>query len=313
MLSAVLNGFIKKGKAEVVWEPERPGFYLDISGGVVPVKVDCEPPLIDELRDGLAALDDLIELSSHFREKAVEIVKRVLVAPFGYVYKMKGSFIPGMWLYGFTGAGKTTFTMSAMKIWGEPQKQAEAVAPRTTGGSVANTEARLGEWLSKSGMPLLVNGAHKILENPRLLEMLKDAVESTVCRGKFVDYSVWTELPSLAVPFFTANGAPPSDPALLRKLTVVQFTRTEASVSLSKEQKDKFQRWLKEQSASLSAVGKMVGFFITTGRVGLTWNYKQDASNLLRALFEEIGVEPPAWVTWSTLKKKTRRKAGWKR
>jgi len=299
VLSAILNGYVKKGKAEVVWEPERPGFYPDISGdGIVPVKIDCEPPPIDALRDGLAALDALIELSTHFREKAVEIVKRVLVAPFGYVYKTKGRFIPAMWLYGFTGAGKTTFTHSAFWIWGEPQqKQADAAVPRVTGGSSANTEPRLGEWLSRSGTPILINEAHKILENPRLMEMIKDAVESTVCRGKFVDYTVWTDVPSLAVPFFTANGAPPLDPAILRKLTVIQFTRTESAVSLSPKQRERFERWYREEAPLLPAVGKMTGFLVTVGRVRLTYDYRQDGENLLRALFAEIGVEPPEWVS----------------
>jgi len=296
--TAVMIGWVRKGRALIKREADRAGFFLEQFNGseaVTPVGIDCEPPFIDELREALETLNIIMNYSKHFGAKASEIVRRVIVAPFNFIYKQKGVYIPWFWLYGFTGSGKTTFSLTVLHIWGTPSIDGNqhATVPRVTSGSSTNTEARLGAWLAGSGTPLLINEAYKLLERKEVLEMIKNAVESTQARGRFMN-GMWETVPSLPFVIFSSNQLKPDDAALLRKLTFMNFNKNEFMKSNS--QKHEFMNFVKQNANKLSAIGKMVGFFVSTGLYKLSNDWLTDSINLLKMLYQEVGMQTPEWV-----------------
>jgi len=123
--------------------------------------------------------------------------------------------------------------------------------------------------------------------------MIKNAVESTQARGRFMN-GMWETVPSLPFVIFSSNQLKPDDAALLRKLTFMNFNKNEFMKSNS--QKHEFMNFVKQNANKLSAIGKMVGFFVSTGLYKLSNDWLTDSINLLKMLYQEVGMQTPEWV-----------------
>jgi len=81
-------------------EIESPGFYW-VSGRVVAVNVSVEKPSVEDLRKALELLNELATTwYSHVVERFSRVVKWGVVAPFIYIYKQMGKWVPYLYLYG---------------------------------------------------------------------------------------------------------------------------------------------------------------------------------------------------------------------
>jgi len=139
-LSAIVQAFIRKGKAEVKTEIEAPGFYL-VDGRLVTVKYSVESVNTEKLKQALELLNELAEVwFKHVQDKFSTIVKWGAVAPFSYILKQKGRWIQWLYLYGDSATGKTTLGKLILRMWGLDAKHEK------TGASI-DTVARLGVQL----------------------------------------------------------------------------------------------------------------------------------------------------------------------
>jgi len=216
VLNAIVNAFIKRGRAEIKAEIESPGFYI-VDGKLVAVNYEISDPDREKLKRALLLLNELAEMwFKHAIDKFATVVKWGAVAPFSYVIKQRGRFLKWLYLYGDSATGKTTLARIVLKIWGLDSKNEK------TGASI-DTPARFGYVVSSSTFPVLVNEPGGALAKEDIVEMLKNSVDGTIVRGKYVR-GTYVEYPALAPLVFTSNKQIPRDDALVRRLYIITFS-----------------------------------------------------------------------------------------
>ena len=60
--------------------------------------------------------------------------------------------------------------------------------------------------------------------NKDMVEMIKTAVTDTIARKKFVNKTIYTEIPSFSPCILTGNSIPPSDTGFRRRIIPIIFT-----------------------------------------------------------------------------------------
>ncbi|MEM4593036.1 MAG: hypothetical protein QW196_06505 [Sulfolobales archaeon] len=280
VLSAIVQAFIRKGKAEVKTEIESPGFYL-VDNRLVSVKYSVESFNTEKLRQALMLLNELAETwFKHVQDKFSTVIKWGVIAPFSYAMKQKGKWIPWLYLYGDSATGKTTLGRIVLKLWGLDSKHEK------TGASI-DTVARLGYVLSASTFPTLVNEPGGALSKEDVVEMIKSAVENTTARGKYVR-GTYTEYPALAPLIFTSNRFLPKDDALLRRFKVITFSYGE-KIPLEKQRE--FKEKVEPRLPMLSEIGKCIAKQVFEAQ-----SVDLDGKTLLEKCYEVAGLEKPAWL-----------------
>jgi len=282
VLPAILNAYIRKGRAAVKAELETPGFFV-VDGRVRLLNWEYRAPSREELREALELLNELAEKwFAHAKEKFATVVKWFVAAPFSFVLKQRGTWMPWLYLYGATRTGKTTLCEIGVSIWGLDARA------RRTGASI-DTIARLGNELSKWTFPIVVNEPGDVLERTELRDAVKNAVESTVARGKFVR-GAYVSIPALAPLAFTSNRYIPSDDALLRRLKVVTFTFAEM---IPEERAAEFEKAVVPRLSALRHVGAFIASRVEGGDPP---KKPEDVVGLLEEAYRYAGLEPPAWL-----------------
>jgi len=285
VINAIIEGFIRKGKAVVKTEIEAPGFYL-VDGKVVAVRVETGRPGPEELKESLVFLNELADTwFSHVRERFSLVVKWGLLAPFSYVYKQKGKWMPWLYMYGSSYTGKTTLGDIILSTWGLDSRYRKA-------GSNIDTPARIGYVLSQSTFPVLVNEPGAAIIREDIIEIIKNAVESPIARGRY-ERGSYTDIQALAPLIFTSNKVLPRDDALLRRLLVVRFTYGER---ISPEKAREFEERVKPQLSRLRALGRYAATVILEKPEILDQEWEKAAITLLEMAYREVGLEPPSWI-----------------
>jgi hypothetical protein len=298
VLNALVDAYIRKGRAEVKEEIDKPGFYW-IDGRLVAVKVDLKgdsergdviklpKPSREELREALSLLVELGEKwYSHIQDRFAEMVRWGVQAPFIFAYKQRGKWMPYPYLFGASEAGKTTLCMITLYIWGIKGRERTELH-----GKNIDNVARLGEVLSLGTFPVLVNEAATILGDSSLVEMLKAAIESTVARGKFVK-GVYTEIPALAPLMLTSNAKkPPEDEGFVRRAYLYPFTH---GMVLSQEKVREFEEKVKLKLEKLRAIGGFVAHYVV--EKGLPEKPEDLPRLVLEEAFREAGLKAPDWL-----------------
>lgn len=283
VLTAIIEGFIRKGKAEIRNEIDATGFFI-VDGKLVASGYRVEEPSKEKLREALALLNELANVwYAHAVERFATIVKWGVIAPFIYIYKQRGKWIKWLYLYGASGTGKTTLAEIVLSIWGLGTEHMK------TGANI-DTVARLGQVLSTSTLPVVINEPGNALTKEDIVEMIKNAIEKTVSRGKFYKGS-YIEIPALAPLIFTSNKYVPQDDALLRRLTVITFTYGER---LPPERINEFSTKARPRLVQLQALGKFVASYVM--RNGLEDDYEKLEEKILEQAYRAADLEAPEWI-----------------
>jgi len=285
VITAIIEGFIRKGKAVVKTEIEAPGFYL-VDGKIAAVRVEIGKPSPEELKESLVFLNELADTwFSHVRERFSLVVKWGLLAPFSYVYKQKGRWLPWLYMYGSSYTGKTTLGDIILSTWSLDSRY------RKTGSSI-DTPARIGYVLSQSTFPVLINEPGAAIIREDIIEIIKNAVESPIARGRY-ERGSYIDIQALAPLIFTSNKVLPKDDALLRRLLVVRFTYGE---KISPEKAREFEERVKPQLSRLRGLGKYIATVILEKPEILDQEWEKAAITLLEMAYREAGLEPPSWI-----------------
>jgi predicted RNA-binding Zn-ribbon protein involved in translation (DUF1610 family) len=285
VLNAIVQGAIRRERAEVREEIEAPGFYF-VNNKIRAVKIELRQVSKDEIRDALLTLNELAEWYKHIIEKFTMVVKWGLIAPFSYTLKQRGIWIPWLYLYGASHTGKTTLGEIILAIWGLGSQYVK------TGANI-DTVARLGYVLSQSTFPMLINEPGGALIKDEIVEVLKSAIESTIVRGKYVRGS-YIEMPSLAPLIFASNKVLPRDDALLRRFIVITFTIGE---KIPEEKAHEFTTKIKTRLRSLEALGFYVAEKMINEYNGEIDDWQGIAEKILMEAYNYAGLEIPEWIT----------------
>ncbi|OYT57263.1 MAG: hypothetical protein B6U76_01435 [Desulfurococcales archaeon ex4484_217_2] len=284
VLNAIIEGYIRKGRAEIREEIESPGFYL-VNEKIATVRWELKDVSKEELKEALEFLNELAKWYGSVIERFSLIIKWGIISPFAYVYKQKKKWIPWLYLYGVSGTGKTTLGKIVLNIWGLSVRNEKS-------GSSIDTVARLGHVLSQTTFPTLINEPGGAIYKEDIVEVMKSGIESTVARGKYVR-GTYTEIPSLSPLIMTSNRALPRDDALIRRLIVLRFSYSE------KHPEDKIKEFevkVKPQFGKLSAIGYYVAKRITEKPELLEEEWNSLATKLLEEMYREVGLEVPEWI-----------------
>jgi len=284
VVTAIIEGFVRRGKAVIKHEIESPGFYL-VENKVIAVNFDFKEPSDEELKEALELLNELAEWYRHIQEKFAVVVRWALVAPFSYVLKQKGRWLKWLYLYGTSKTGKTTLGEIALAIWGLNTGYIK------TGASM-DTPARLGNILKQSTFPILVNEPGGALSKDELVEMFKNAVESMLARGKYMHGS-YIEIPALTAFIFTSNKHLPRDDALLRRLIVLRFTFGE---KIPDEKAREFESRVKYRLTLLKSLGSYIASRVVNKPELLNMDWEESATQLLLEAYRDAGMQPPKWI-----------------
>ncbi|MEM1913641.1 MAG: hypothetical protein QW067_10920, partial [Thermofilaceae archaeon] len=205
-----------------------------------------------------------------------------VVAPFSYLLKQRGKWIPWLYLYGDSATGKTTLGRIVLKLWGLDSRHEKS-------GASIDTIPRLGYVLSMSTFPVLVNEPGNALAREDVVEAIKNAVDSAVVRGRYVR-GTYTEIPALACLVFTSNRFLPKDDALLRRFKVITFSYGE---KIPLERQREFKEKVEPRLSILSEIGKCVAKQVIEDPNILE---KMDGGILIEKCYESAGLQTPAWL-----------------
>jgi hypothetical protein len=285
VVAAVIEGFIRREKAEIRVELESPGFYL-IDGRIATIGFEVERPSVDELRESLKLLNELAEVwFRHVIDKFSGVIRFGVIAPFIYIYKQKGIWVKWEYLYGPTRTGKSTLAeIATVYIWGlELSKHVKS-------GASIDTPARLGHVLSQSTFPVIINEPGGALGNEAVVEMIKQAVEKTIARGKY-HRGTYIDIPALAPLIFTSNRYLPRDDALLRRFKVRRFTYGDR---IPEDKVKEFEAKVKPRLPKLQTLGKFIASYVV--EKGLGEDPEETAKRILEEAYRAAGLQVPEWV-----------------
>jgi hypothetical protein len=285
VIAAVIEGFIRRGKAMIKTEIESPGFYI-VDGKLQAVSVEVKEPGPEELKEALLLLNELAsKWFNHMLDKFATVIKWGAIAPFIYAYKQRGRWVKWLYLYGSSKTGKTTLSeIATIYLWGlEPTKH------HKTGANI-DTPARLGYFLSQSTFPVIIREPKGALDKDEIVEIIKASVEGLTARGKF-HRGAYTDIPALAPLVFTSNKYIPRDDALLRRLKVLQFTYGER---VPEERVKEFESKVKPELKKLKAIGDYIASYFLKN--GLGEDLEKQGEEVLKAAYKSVGLEPPGWL-----------------
>ena len=285
VIAAVIEGFIRRGKAVIKTEIESPGFYY-VDGKLIAVGVEHREPGPEELKEALLLLNELAsKWFNHMLDKFSTVIKWGVIAPFIYAYKQRGKWVRWLYLYGSSKTGKTTLSeIATIYLWG-----LDPVKHHKTGASI-DTPARLGYILSQSTFPVVIREPKGALDKDEIVEIIKASVEGLTARGKF-HRGAYTDIPALAPLVFTSNRYIPRDDALLRRLKVITFTYGER---VPEDKAAEFENKVKPELKKLKAIGDYVASYFLKN--GLGEDLEKQGKEVLRAAYESVGLEPPDWL-----------------
>ena len=284
-LSSIVIAFQKKNRAIVKREMSSQGFFI-VDDEIRSVGWEEKDYSLEELREALEILNELAE--KWYRdviENFASAIKWGILAPFNYILKLWGTWMPWLLLYGTRDTGKTTIGKIILEIWG---------AGYETAGAAADTVARFGRIITRTTFPTLINEAGVVFSKSELIEMMKNAAEKTVARAKYVK-GVYTEFPSLCPVIFTLNRDLPKDDALLKRFLVLTFTYVFSKTV--REKMDEFERKVKPRLKKLNVIGFAV-FKIFKEKFreykGMSW--EDIAEDILKEMYSMAGLKVPTWI-----------------
>ena len=301
-LSIIINAFQRSGKLIIKNDMETTGCYF-IDGKIKYYNSSNNnnhhpKPTVEQIKHCC----ELIEiLQTKFKDKDVfpTILKWSIIAPFDYILKqVHKKWIPWLYPYGWSNTGKSTLGDICCCIWNCYQDKDSVLS-----FTAADTKARLGEALSKSTYPIVINEVAQLNDenkNRDMVEMIKTAVTDLNARKKFVNKTVYTDIPSLSPCILTSNSSPPSDTGFRRRIIPIVFTENDQySEDEMKDFKELFDQRVKHE---LQYLGDFAVNYIMEHQELLLdgkKDWKEIAEIILTEMYKTIQREsPPEWIKY---------------
>lgn len=302
-LSAIILSMEKDNKVTIKREIITPGYYLvnEITVGGDNNNNNNQPHISKEQIANCLELLELLQQKFKNDKVFPTIVKWSCIAPFGYVMKQKTKmWIPWLYLYGSSRTGKTTLGDLACAIWGHYQDEKYKI-PFTN----VDTVAKLGEALSKSTFPLLINESGALSDESKyyknLIEMIKTAIEGTIARSKFLHKTIYTEIPSFCACIFTSNSAPASDIGFRRRIIAIPFTQ---KVEYTVEERTEFEKLLNQRVSELKVLGDFAANYILKNQDLILLDdinrkdWDEIAKLVLYEMYKIVERKPSGWIEY---------------
>ncbi|HSF51546.1 MAG TPA: hypothetical protein VLA74_12355 [Nitrososphaeraceae archaeon] len=296
-LSIIINAFEKNGKVIVINDVDTPGFYF-MEGKVKNYHTNHPKPTFDQIVSCCELLDIL---QTKFKNKDVfpTVLKWSIISPFDYILKqVHKKWIPWLYPYGWSNTGKSTLGDICCCIWNRYHDK-DAILPFTS----VDTKAKLGEALSKSIYPIVINEVAQLNDeyrNKEMIEMIKTSITDLISRKKFVNKTIYTEIPSFSPCILTGNSAPPSDTGFRRRIIPIVFTEKD---QYSNKEIEDFKKLFDERiKKELSVLGDFTANYILENQSLLLdgkKEWKEIAEIILTGFYNSTGIiSAPEWIKY---------------
>lgn len=294
ILAAVISIAVTYNLATIKNEIDNPGVYFDKNTEKIKlINYNVHEPTQNEVENALNLINQLADFFRGHEIKMGTILKWGLMSIFGYATKQAGgAWMPWLYLYGKAGSGKTTLALINLFVYGTPNED------NNIGGSSFDTVARVGNRVSQSTLPIIVNEPEGALNKPSVAGMVKSAIESTVARGKYSGRQ-YKNIPSFTEVMITANNELPDGDALRRRFMIILFTHSEKK---STGEKKRFEEQFHIKSPRHSPLNKLKGlsnYFIWEIKNNpefLVEDWKETANILINRAYSDYGWECPSWL-----------------
>lgn len=278
-------------------EIETPGFYWNPETEKIDIiDYNYTSPTIEEINKSLDLIEELANDFKDHEDKLATTLKWNLVSAFGFAKKQMGlpleQLIPYLYHYGKGGSGKTTISRIGLYFWGEPSTENDI------GGSEADTIARLGEQISKSTFPKIINEPDTIFKKKTLTETMKTSVERTNARRRF-EGKVFQTILSLATVQFTSNHALPNNEGLSRRFLQILYSYSEKK---SEDEKNRFmEKYCMDQPSEckfhdLKPLANFALDYIVGKPEVLRLDWKSLSNKLIMQAYLRCGRQVPKWL-----------------
>lgn len=219
-LNAAINHLREHGPSIQTREVHEPGYYL-IDGRVARQNYTAGHTLPSETAAALELLEELRGYYQGSEDILATVLKWGLVAPWNHILKKKGEdFLPWLLLYGDAQTGKTSLARISLTLYRPPRDQRIITE---IGGSAFNTPYRIGEILSQTSLPVLIDEAREPLERSSTREIIKTSIQTDIARAKQRN-DEYTQIPAYRAAVLTTNYPPPNDPGVQRRILSINFT-----------------------------------------------------------------------------------------
>jgi len=169
-----------------------PGIYLNKTTDGVKLVAEYireTPNNIKELKEAIKTLEDFIaDLTPEQQKIAVYMFLHQLTAPYDYVRKTMGlGGVTGLLLHGESHGGKTMIANATTYLFQNDEKFFEIENEthesfRVKNGQEASTEAQFEDVLKATTLPVIIDEAETIINDPKLLSMWRRSINTTTIR-----------------------------------------------------------------------------------------------------------------------------------
>lgn len=292
-LASVINIAIKYQKAILRDEIEEDGFFYDENKGIIQANYEVLEPSEEKVKKSIKMIYQLLPYFDGYESKLATSLKWGLISAFSYAIKQLGGHLfPYLYCYGRAGSGKSTIGKIILYLWSEPNVNNDL------GGSSVNSIAQLGNRISQSTLPILINEPEGVFSNPQLVAMIKSSIESTISRGRYFG-NTYKPIPSFAPMIFTANQELPNGDALARRFEKIVFRQNEKK---DKSIQKKFDNEFRIESPKncllhdLKGLSNFVAWKIMQNPKLLKEDWKDLSNYLIKEAFSFINEEAPQWI-----------------
>ena len=283
----------KKGFVEYIEDVTTSGYYL-VKDSIIKKDITQRKNIAKEDAEKCCMLlDKLAEEGWVNKNIFPTILKWSIISPFSFVIKQldKNNFLPWLMLYGKSKSGKSTLGEISSKIW--------RLKDSDKGFSSIDTPARLGQTLSQTTYPVLINEVGVLSTNNNsgkynsIIEMMKSSITGITARSKFVSFSTYTDLPALCSLILTSNYRIIEDSGFLRRFIIIHFPDVEEK---SVEQQENFN---KLDFDVLGVLGDFISQNISIEILKEDW--KASSVEMLKEFYKFAGREEqdePKWIEY---------------
>jgi hypothetical protein len=193
------------------------------------------------------------------------LTKWGIVAPLAFVHKQNNSrFLNWLVLWGFTNATKSSSGKYALAFDGHHNDPDYVL-----GSGSIDTVARLGDTISKSTFPKLVDEVDlSSIYMKDIINYMKTAIESKIFRTKFINSKdrIGTRILALTPLLLTSNSPPPiHNSAFMRRIIDRNFSQSESCKKTDQMSID-FENFMRINFAKLKALGDFRNWFIMNNK-----------------------------------------------
>jgi hypothetical protein len=292
----IVSLFEAHKKLMVKKEPTQPGFYW-IDKKLVSTK-DYIDPSATEVRKALELLEDFCSYFMQFKEQVSFCLHWMLLAPFSFARRQKGTkdIQNALYLYGTSGAGKSTIALLSSHIWDIPIIEADV------GAGLLHSQASYGRSISQNTYPIIIDEAEGVFDpkNAEIGRLFKTSIFKTVARGRYSPLTGrYEKILSLSPQILTSNIKPPSDGAIGARFYNLDFFTEKPR---KESEMNAFEGIFLPPSTNgplqiLKHLGNFVGCYVLANPELIDMEWKESSKILMEALYEYGGRPLPEWLS----------------